>query len=85
MDYEIIIKSSARKRLGRIPSGDRERLLKKIISLSAEPRPVGSVKLTATEAYRIRQGDYRIIYTIQDSILVVEVIRIGHRRDVYKD
>ena len=84
MSYEIFIKASARKQLQRVQASDRERILNKIVSLRDEPRPKGSVKLTHQEAYRVRQGNYRIIYTIQDSKLIIEVVRIGHRRDVYE-
>jgi len=83
MDYKIQFKASAKKSLFRISEPDQKRILKKIISLEKNPRPNGAIKLTNRPAYRIRQGDYRIIYTIQDSILVIEIIRIGHRRNVY--
>lgn len=84
MEYQIRFKTSARKALRKITAQDRERILTKIISLQANPRPQGSIKLTNQEAYRIRQGDYRIIYTVEDQILRIEVIRVGHRRDVYE-
>jgi len=83
MDFEIQFKQSALKNLRKIATKDRERVLAKIITLKEDPRPPGSLKLTNQEAYRIRQGDYRIIYTVEDNILLIEVIRIGHRRDVY--
>lgn len=82
MEYTISFKATARKRLGTIPQQDRERILKKIISLASNPHPPGSIKLTNNAAYRIRQGDYRIIYTVDNGALIIEVIRIGHRRDV---
>jgi mRNA interferase RelE/StbE len=83
MPYEILFKASARKQLGRIQARDRERILARIIALASDPRPEGATKLTNQNAYRVRQGDYRIIYTVRDSILTIEVVRIGHRRDVY--
>ena len=83
MDWVIQFKHSALKSLRKIAAKDRERILAKIITLKEDPRPLGSLKLTNQEAYRIRQGDYRIIYTVEDNILLIEVIRIGHRRDVY--
>ena len=83
MDWVIQFKRSALKSLRKIAAKDRERILAKIITLKEDPRPLGSLKLTNQEAYRIRQGDYRIIYTVEDNILLIEVIRIGHRRDVY--
>lgn len=63
---------------------DREKVLAKIVALGNDPRPHGAIKLTVSDAYRIRQGDYRIIYSIQDQLCLVTVIRIGNRRDVYK-
>ncbi len=83
MSYSITFKASAMKALRKIPPSDRERILTKIIALQDDPRPSGAIKLTSSEAYRIRQGSYRIIYTITDAKLVIEVIRIGHRRDIY--
>jgi len=81
--YHIKFKASARKSLRKISDQDRKRILIKIITLEENPRPIGSIKLTNHEAYRFRQEAYRIIYTIQDSELIIEIIRIGHRRDIY--
>ena len=83
MHYNIRFKASAKKSLKKIPATDRERILRALVSLENDPRPAGSIKLTNRPAYRIRQGDYRVIYTIQDRILLVEIIRIGNRRDIY--
>ena len=83
MKYEIRFKASAQKALRKIAAQDRERILSKVINLRTNPHPHGSIKLTNQEAYRVRQGDYRIIYTVKDQILLIEVVRIGHRRDVY--
>jgi len=82
--YAIQFKASARKNLRKIPAQIRERILLKIIALEDNPRPIGAIKLTNHEAYRFRQGDYRIIYTIRDKQLTIEIIRIGHRRDIYE-
>jgi mRNA interferase RelE/StbE len=51
--------------------------------LAEDPRPPGCTKLSGREAYRVRQGDYRIVYTVEDDALVVEVVKVGHRRDLY--
>jgi len=82
--YKLLIKSSAAKELESVPSKDRRRIVKKIQSLSSDPRPSGCEKLSGGEKYRIRQGNYRILYTIQDDVLIITVIRVGHRREVYR-
>ena len=82
--YRIKIKSSAVKELKKIPKKDLKRITKGILSLSDNPRPPGGEKLSAQERYRLRQGNYRIIYSIEDEILVVYVVKIGHRKEVYK-
>jgi mRNA interferase RelE/StbE len=83
-NYKILIKSSAAKELARLPKKDIQRITSKIKSLSANPRPHGCEKLSAQERYRIRQGIYRIIYSIKDENLIVYVIKIAHRSVVYK-
>lgn len=82
--YSIRIKRSARKELESIPTkADRQRIVSKIASLADNPRPPGSLKLSGRERYRLRQGRYRILYSIEDRVLVVQVVRIGHRKNVY--
>lgn len=80
--YKIEIKESAVKELNSIPKKDLKKIVQKIRSLSDNPRPNGCVKLSGRERYRIRQGDYRILYSIENEILVVYVIKIGHRKEV---
>lgn len=83
--YSLRIKKSARKELESIDTkADRQRIIKRIESLAENPRPPGSLKLSGLERYRIRQGHYRILYTIEDSVLVVHVIKIGDRKNVYR-
>lgn len=82
--FEITFRPSVAKDTKGIPAGDLKRILERIHSLADEPRPPGSIKLSGKEFYRIRQGDYRIIYEIVENRLVVVVIKIGHRRDVYR-
>jgi len=82
--YKLLIKTSAAKELESVPSKDRRRIVKKIQSLSSDPRPSGCEKLSGGEKYRIRQGNYRILYTIQNDVLIITVIRVGHRREVYR-
>lgn len=69
----------------RLPRADNRRIVARIEALAENPRPHGYEKLAGSDAYRIRQGDYRIVYTIDDGTIVVEIIRVGQRRDVYRD
>jgi mRNA interferase RelE/StbE len=82
--YKIYIKPTAVKELQKIPKRDVNKIIDKIRSLASNPRPPGCEKLSADEKYRIRQGRYRILYSIEDDNLVVLVIKIGHRKDVYR-
>ena len=82
--YKIEIKQSAVKELGKIPVRDLKKIVSKIESLSHNPRPMGCEKLSAQERYRLRQGHYRILYSIEDDILTVYVVKIAHRKDVYR-
>jgi mRNA interferase RelE/StbE len=82
--YKIYIKPTAIKELQKIPKRDVDKIIEKIRSLSSIPRPPGCEKLSADEKYRVRQGRYRIVYSIEDDQLVVFIIKIGHRKDVYR-
>jgi mRNA interferase RelE/StbE len=83
--YEINIKPSAAKELERLGTKkERARIIAAIRALARDPRPSGCTKLAGTEGYRIRIGTYRIVYTIEDNRLTITVIKIGHRRDVYR-
>lgn len=82
--YKVFIKKSAAKELEEIPKRDLKKIVEKIAALADDPRPPGAEKLSAQERYRIRQGDYRIVYAIEDTILTVWVVRVGHRREVYR-
>mgnify|MGYP006319364541 CR=1 FL=1 len=84
--YRVQIKASAVRELRAIPGKrDRQRIVRRIQALEDDPRPPGSQKLSGRERYRIRQGQYRIVYGIEKNELVVYVIKIGHRKDVYRD
>lgn len=86
MAYRIEVKPRAVKALAGIPNPHRRRIAKAIDALADEPRPNGCAKLTGAEdAYRIRVGEYRIVYQIADKVLIVYVVRVGHRKDVYRD
>ena len=83
--YSLRIKKSARKELESITSkADRRRIIRRIESLADDPRPPGTMKLSGLERYRVRQGRYRILYTIEDTVLIVYVIKIGDRKNVYR-
>jgi len=85
MPYRIEVKRSAAKEIRAITrKQDRERVVERIAALAEDPRPPGCTKLSGREAYRVRQGEYRIVYTVEDEALVVEVVKVGHRRDVYR-
>lgn len=82
--YKIEIKRSAAKELEKIQKKDRDRVIEKIEALSEDPRPPQSKKLSGEEKYRIRQGDYRVLYQIYDEVIIVVVVKVAHRKEVYK-
>jgi mRNA interferase RelE/StbE len=82
--YSLRIKPSAVKELERLPAKVRTRTVARIRSLSIQPRPQGCEKLSVHDLYRLRQGDYRVLYTVQDADREVIVIKIGHRSEVYR-
>lgn len=83
--YSVRIKRSALKELETIGTkADRRRIVQRIRALARDPRPLGAQKLSGRERYRLRQGKYRILYTIHDNVLTVHVVRIAHRRDAYR-
>lgn len=82
--YRLLIKTSAAKELEAIPKKDRRRLATRIEELCENPRPPGCEKLSGHDLFRIRQGNYRVLYSVEDRDLVILVIRVGHRRDVYR-
>lgn len=85
MSYQVVFKSAARRQLKKLLPAVQESLIALIASLAKEPRPLGCKKLRGQNRYRVRSGSYRIIYSIEDASLVVSVIKVGHRRDVYDD
>ena len=84
--YSLLIKPSAGKELEAVGSKvDRQKIIAKIQALAADPRPRGSEKLAGySDRYRIRQGNYRVVYLIDDSASAVTIYKIGHRREVYR-
>lgn len=82
--YKLAFKKSVAKDLRAIPKKDVARILQRMETLQEDPRPVGSEKLSGQERYRVRQGVYRIIYEVTDEHLVVTVVKVGHRKRVYR-
>jgi mRNA interferase RelE/StbE len=82
--YSVLFKRSAAKEIEALPLKDRRRVVTKIQALGADPRGEGCEKLSGEEKYRVRQGDYRILYEITDSELIVTVVKVGNGRDVYR-
>jgi len=82
--YKIVVKKSVAKDLKSIPKKDVKRIVSAIQKLADDPRPPQSKKLSGQERFRIRQGNYRILYTIEDNRLVVCVVKVGNRRDMYR-
>jgi mRNA interferase RelE/StbE len=83
LSYELLIERKAQKQLANIPEPDRVRIVTAVRALADDPRPHGVKKLSGRDAWRIRVGDYRVIYEINDIALVVLVVAIGHRRNIY--
>ena len=83
-NYKLVFRKSVAKDLRPLPNKDVARILRRIEGLRADPRPPGSEKLSGQERYRVRQGVYRIIYEVADELVVVTVVKVGHRRHVYK-
>lgn len=82
--YSVSIKPSAVKELEGLPIKDRRRIARRIQGLASDPRPPGCEKLTGDDRYRVRQGDYRVVYGVDDVERQVLVVKIGNRRDVYR-
>jgi mRNA interferase RelE/StbE len=82
--YEIVLRKSVSKDLEPIPKRDVQRIIADIAELAINPRPPQSRKLSGSEKYRLRCGAYRVLYEIQDAVLIVCVVKVGHRREVYR-
>ena len=83
-EYKIYFKESVEKDFRAIPKKYLQKIIRRIQALASDPRPQGHEKLTGQERYRIRQGHYRIIYSIQDKEFTVWVVKVGHRKDIYR-
>ena len=82
--YSLFIKPSAAKEIEALPKKDRLKIILRIQGLALDPRPSGCEKLSGNDKYRVRQGLYRILYTINDNEVIVSVVKVGHRREVYR-
>lgn len=82
--YRLEFKKSAIKELNSLPNKEIKKIINAINQLIEEPRSLNSKKLTASEVYRMRVGDYRILYEIKDNVLIIYIIKIGHRKDIYR-
>lgn len=83
-DYRVLITRSAEREIEHLPVGVRRLVVRRILALANDPRPHGAQKLAGEDKYRIRQGDYRVVYTIADAIVTVTVVRVAHRSNVYR-
>ena len=84
MRYQVIIPKSVRKELDRLPEDVVQKILSRLAGLETNPRPADVKKLKGRDAWRIRVGDYRVIYEIHDRVLQILVITVGHRREIYR-
>jgi len=84
VNYQVILKRSAEHELDRVPGHVFDRVKRKLLTLEHNPRPVGVQKLQGHDAYRLRVGDYRILYLIDDASKRVEIISVAHRREAYR-
>jgi len=82
--YQVILKRSAEKELDALQENLRERILRRLLTLEENPRPSGIKKLQGQESFRLRVGDYRVLYTIDDKSKQVFILGVGHRREVYR-
>jgi mRNA interferase RelE/StbE len=83
-EYKVHFKESVEKDFSVIPKNDLKKMLRRIEALMENPRPSGCEKLTGQNRYRVRQGRYRIVSSIQDEALTVWIVKVGHRKEVYR-
>lgn len=85
MNYELVYRNSVKKELRKLRYEDRIIIIDKILRLKSEPNPEGSAKLKgSTDLYRIRHGNYRVVYQIKNKVLTIVIITVGHRKDIYR-
>ena len=84
MSHQVLLKRSAEKELDALPASIHKRVVARLLDLEESPRPVGVTKLQGQASYRLRVGDYRVLYTIDDTDRLVTIYAVGHRREVYR-
>ena len=84
VEYEVFFKESVWKELKKVPKNNLKKILSRIRKLTSNPGPIGCEKLTGLGLYRVRQRKYRIVYSVQDNELTIWVIKVGHRKNVYR-
>ncbi len=85
MIYRVEIAPAAKRQIKKLPTAVQQQIIRRLEDLAVEPRPTGIVKLKGSESlYRVRLGDYRVVYEIQDAQLLILVVKVGHRSDVYQ-
>jgi mRNA interferase RelE/StbE len=82
--YSLRIEARAERELHHVPKWDAERIVRRILALQKDPRPPGCTKLAGAEGYRIRQGDWRVIYQVDDAAREIRIVKVGHRREIYR-
>lgn len=85
MSYRIEIDPPARRALSKLPTQITTRIIRRLEALAENPRGMGAVKLSGHNAYRVRVGEYRIIYAVMDDRMLILIVDLGHRRDIYRD
>jgi len=83
--YRVELRRLAKKALGRLQRREQTKIIAALLKLESDPRPRGVEKVRSTELWRIREGDYRLVYYIDDEAKTITVVRIGHRRDIYRN
>ena len=82
--YQVTVLPSAQKEITKLPRPAQSRILKALVLLADNPRPIGCKKLVGSDSWRFRVGEYRIVYSIEDDVLLIEVVRVAHRKEVYR-
>ncbi|WP_286394339.1 type II toxin-antitoxin system RelE family toxin [Pseudanabaena mucicola] len=85
MSYQVNLPKAVQKQLNTLPQELKQRILKALVQLQEEPRPANSLQMKGGQGFRLRIGDYRVLYEIDDSSQIVNLRRIGHRREIYQD
>jgi mRNA interferase RelE/StbE len=85
MSYQVNLPKTVQKQLNALPQEPKQRILKALVQLQEEPKPVNSLQMKGGQGFRLRIGDYRVLYDIDDSSQIINLRRIGHRREIYRD